>query len=112
MYLLRKSIFLHYTNDSTLTLLRNGLFNINKQNIVFIVIKPPKGGDKVMKRVSQNIQCSMTYCICLILLLPRWNETAAKSYFVMMTRRFLRITKICMIHFCSKCFDKILGHYN
>ena len=23
--------FLHYTNDSTLTLLRNSLFNINKQ---------------------------------------------------------------------------------
>ena len=28
-----REYFLHYTNDSTLTLLRNNLFNINKQNI-------------------------------------------------------------------------------
>ena len=35
MHLIRKSIFLHYKNDSTLTLLRNSMFNINKQNMFF-----------------------------------------------------------------------------
>ena len=44
----KKSIFLRYTNDSTLTLLRNSLFNNNKQNIFFIVIKSPKMGGEVM----------------------------------------------------------------
>ena len=35
----RKYFFLHYTNDSTLTLLRNSLLNIKKQHIFIIVIK-------------------------------------------------------------------------
>ena len=43
MHLSTKSIFLHYTNDSTLTLLRNSLININKKHF-FIVIKAPKMG--------------------------------------------------------------------
>ena len=51
---------MHYTNDSTLTLLRNSLFNIIKQNIIIlIVVKAPKMGDEVMKKVSPIIQCSM-----------------------------------------------------
>ena len=55
-----KYFFLHYTNDSTLTLLRNSLFNIIKQNIIIlIVVKAPKMGDEVMKKVSPIIQCSM-----------------------------------------------------
>ena len=36
--------FLHYTNDSSLTFLRNSLFNITKQNIFFIVIKSTSNG--------------------------------------------------------------------
>ena len=39
MHLKTEYFFLHYTKDSTLTLLRNSLFNINKQHIFFIVIK-------------------------------------------------------------------------
>ena len=36
--------FLHYTNDSTLTLLRNSLFNINKQQFFSLLEKAPKMG--------------------------------------------------------------------
>ena len=60
MHLITLSIcFLHYTNGSTVALLRNSLFHINKQNIFAIVKKAPKMGDDVMKRVSEIIQCSM-----------------------------------------------------
>ena len=34
-----KVFFLYYTNDSSFTLLRNSLVNMNQQNIFFIVIK-------------------------------------------------------------------------
>ena len=46
--------FVHYTNESTLTLLRNSLFNNNKkQNIFSLLLKASKmGGDKLMKKVS------------------------------------------------------------
>ena len=53
--------FLYYTNDSTLTLLRNSLFNINKQHIFFHCYKKHlKWGDDAEKKVSPIIQCSMT----------------------------------------------------
>ena len=52
--------FVHYTNDSTLTLLRNSLFNNNKQNIFFHCYKKHlKWGDDPKKKVSPIIQCSM-----------------------------------------------------
>ena len=35
----KRIFFLHFTKDSTLTLLRNSLFSINKLNIFFFVIK-------------------------------------------------------------------------
>ena len=61
MCLLIKIIFLQYTNDSTLILSRNSLFNINKQNICFHCCKKLlKWEDEVKKRVSPIIQCSMT----------------------------------------------------
>ena len=44
MCLPTKSIFLDYSNDSTLTLLRNSLFNISKRNILSLLQKAPKGG--------------------------------------------------------------------
>ena len=56
-----REIFLHKTNYSTLTLLRNSLFNNNKQIIFFHCYKKNLiGGDEVMKKVSPIIQCSMT----------------------------------------------------
>ena len=54
--------FIHYTNDTTLTLLRNSLFNKNKNNILFnCYIKHLKLEDEVMKKVSPIIQCSIHY---------------------------------------------------
>ena len=56
-----ENFFLHYTNDSTVTLLRNSLFNSNKQNNYFHCYKKHlKWGDevmKVLKKVSPIIQC-------------------------------------------------------
>ena len=53
------SFFMYYsTNDSTLTLLRNSLFNNYKQKF-HCYKKHLKWGDKFMKKVSPIIQCSM-----------------------------------------------------
>ena len=64
MCLMTQNIFLHFTNDSTLTLLRNSLFNINKQNIFPCYKKHLKWEYEVMKKVSPILQHSMTYPSC------------------------------------------------
>ena len=62
MHLIRYIFFLHYTKDITLTFLRNSLFLNNKQNIFFHCYKKHLrwGGDKLIKKVSPIVQCSMT----------------------------------------------------
>jgi len=57
----QRVIFLHCRYKwFNFNILRNSLFNINKQNILFHCYKKHlKWGDEVMKKVSPIIQCSM-----------------------------------------------------
>ena len=66
---LDRIFFLHYANDSTLTLLRNSLFKNNKQNNFFHCFKKHlKWGDEAMKKVSPIIQCSMTKSLLMTMI--------------------------------------------